>query len=245
VPAGRSLIALPAPPAQRVVRALTRRRQPRPWHTRLQPGEVRTIGIGVVALATTVGLAFVEVGRVWRRGSAPLPGETEHVLQAAEVAFGETAAAARAGYQDAPERANALFNLLTSFVTTFAAARGITYLLRGRGTVGPFRDLHVARRHIHHYVPGIALAFISGALGICTNNEAIERWLALAFGTGMGLTLDESALLLELEDVYWSEEGLLSVQITLAVIALLGSLGLGVRFVRRGERLVLEEAPPG
>ena len=42
----------------------------------------------------------------------------------------------------------------------------------------------------------------------------------------MGLTLDESALLLELDDVYWSEEGLLSVQITLAVTALLGAVAL-------------------
>jgi hypothetical protein len=47
-------------------------------------------------------------------------------------------------------------------------------------------------------------------------------------------------LLLELEDVYWSREGLLSVQITLAVMALLGALALGLRFLRRGEQLVLE-----
>jgi hypothetical protein len=59
---------------------------------------------------------------------------------------------------------------------------------------------------------------------------------------GMGLTLDESALLLELEDVYWSSEGLLSVQITLAVMSLLGALALGLRFLRRGERVVLERS---
>ena len=53
----------------------------------------------------------------------------------------------------------------------------------------------------------------------------------------MGLTLDESALLLELDDVYWSREGLLSVQITLAVTALLASLALGLRFLRRGEQV--------
>ena len=64
--------------------------------------------------------------------------------------------------------------------------------------------------------------------------------LAVPFGVGMGLTLDESALLLELEDVYWTREGLLSVQITLAVIAMLGALALGLRFLRRGEELVLE-----
>ena len=243
MPAGRSLIALPAPPAQRVVRALTRSRDP--WHARLSAGERRTIAIGVVAAGTSLGLLAGEVARVWRRGAAPLPHETDHVLQAAEIAVEETVVAARAGYQAAPNRANALFNLLASFVTTFATARATTYLLRSRRRFGPFRDLHIGRRHIHHYVPGIALAFISGAVGICTANERIERELAIVFGAGMGLTLDESALLLELEDVYWSEEGLLSVQITLAVIALLGTLGLGLRFVRRGEQIVLEEAPAG
>ena len=66
------------------------------------------------------------------------------------------------------------------------------------------------------------------------------RLLAVPFGIGLGLTLDESALLLELDDVYWTREGLLSVQITLAVIAMLGALALGLRFLRRGEELVLE-----
>ena len=201
--------------------------------------------MGILAAGTTLGLAAGEVGRVWRRGSAPLPSETENVLQAAEVAVEETVAAALAGYEDAPNRANALFNLLASFVGTFVAARAITHGLRGRRTVGPFRNLHIARRHIHHYVPGIVLAFGSGAVAIVTDNEQIEPKLALVFGAGMGLTLDESALLLELEDVYWSEEGLLSVQITLAVIALLGALGLGVRFLRQGEQLVLEDESDG
>ena len=59
----------------------------------------------------------------------------------------------------------------------------------------------------------------------------------------MGLTLDESALLLELEDVYWSPEGLLGVQISLAVAALMGSVALGVRFIRRGARIVLDGGP--
>ena len=224
--------------------ALLRRRR-RPWPARLSRSERRTIAIGVVAAGTTIGLLAGEFGRMWRRGSAPLPSEADHVLQAAEVAVEETVAAALRGYEDAPDRANALFNLLASFVTTFITARGITFLLRSRSRVGPFRDLKIARRHIHHYVPGIVLAFTSGAVAILTDDEQIEPKLALAFGAGMGLTLDESALLLELEDVYWSEEGLLSVQITLAVIALLGALGLGVRFLRRGEELVLEEGDAG
>jgi hypothetical protein len=56
----------------------------------------------------------------------------------------------------------------------------------------------------------------------------------------MGLTLDESALLLELDDVYWTREGTLSVQITLAAMALISAAVLGARLVRRGEEVVLE-----
>lgn len=133
-----------------------------------------------------------------------------------------------------------MFNLLSSFVVTFLAARGISYLLRGRPTVGPFRNLRVGRRHIHHFVPGIVMAFSAGAAAILTRDETLDPKLAVPFGVGMGLTLDESALLLELDDVYWSHEGLLSVQITMAVASLLASIALALRFLRRGERVVLD-----
>ena len=133
-----------------------------------------------------------------------------------------------------------MFNLLTSFAATFIAVRSVTYLLRDRRSVGPFRNVRLGRRHIHHFVPGIVIAFAAGAAAILTRDEDLEPWLAIPFGVGMGLTLDESALLLELEDVYWTREGLLSVQITLAVIALLGALALGLRVLRRGEEVVLD-----
>ena len=204
------------------------------------PEEKRTAILGVLAAASTAAVAVVEVGRVWRRGSAPLPSETDDVLQAAEEAVVETIEATLAGYQDVSVRENATFMLLASFVSTFATARGIAYMLRGRSSVGPFRDVVVGRRHIHHFVPGIVLIMIAGAAGILTRNEEWEPRLAVPFGIGMGLTLDESALLLELDDVYWSPEGLLGVQITLAVTALIGALTLAVRFVRRGEQIVLE-----
>jgi hypothetical protein len=145
-----------------------------------------------------------------------------------------------AGYQDVSTRENATFNLLASFVITFVSVRSVTWRLRHRDTMGPFRDVVLGRRHIHHFVPGIVLAFSSGAVAILTRNEDIEPKLAIPFGIGMGLTLDESALLLELEDVYWSPEGMLGVQISLAVAGLIGALTLGVRFIRRGERLVLD-----
>jgi hypothetical protein len=205
----------------------------------------RTLALGLVAAGATAAVVAGEVGRVWRRGSAPLPRETDDLLEAAEAAVSETASVARAGYQDVPSRENAVFNLLSSFVVTFMTARWVTYLLRRRRRVGPFRNLSLGRRRIHHFVPGIVVAFVSGAAAVVTRDEELRPKLAVPFGVGTGLTLDESALLLELEDVYWSREGLLSVQITLAVIASLASLALGLRFLRRGERVVLEKGANG
>jgi hypothetical protein len=202
------------------------------------------VALAVAAAAATGAVVAAEYGRVWKRGSAPLPAEADDPLEAAAEAAAETAVVAKVGYQQSSRRENSLFNLLASFVITFITARMIAFLLRGRARVGPFRNVQVGRRHIHHFVPGIVLAFASGGAAIVSRNTELDPWLALPFGAGMGLTLDESALLLELDDVYWSEEGILSVQITLAVTALLASMALAIRFLRRGEEAVLEGAPP-
>jgi hypothetical protein len=207
---------------------------------RIDYAERRTAVLAALAFATSAAVLAGEVGRVWRRGSAPLPAETDEPLLAAGEAVAETVSVAVAGYQEVSSRENALFNLLASFIASFLLARGISHTLRGRTTFGPFRNLRLGRRHIHHFVPGILMAFGAGAVAIVTRNEDIEPTLALVFGTGMGLTFDESALLLELEDVYWTPRGLLSVQITLTMVALLGAVALALRFLRRGEELVLD-----
>src|SRR3954470_11495866 len=231
-------------PARRRARTALRRQILRSEKKGWGAEEKRTLVIGVVASISVAAFVAAEVGRVWRRGSAPLPSEAEAgLLAAAEEAVAETVEAARVGYQDAPIAENATFMLLTSFVTIFISARGISYLLRRRSSVGPFRDLRVGRRHIHHFVPGIALLMLSGGAAILTRDETLEPKLAVVFGAGMGMTLDESALLLELEDVYWTEEGWLGAQITLAVAALIASLALGLKFLRRGEELVLDSGP--
>ncbi len=204
----------------------------------------RTLALGLLASASVVAVAAVELGRVWRRGSAALPANAEDPLQAAAEAVVETAAVAKTGYREVSTRENAMFNLFTSFVLTFIAARTVTTLLRGRRSLGPLRDMKFGRRHIHHFVPGIVMAFAAGAAAIVTRDEHVEPLLAIAFGAGMGLTLDESALLLELDDVYWTEEGVVSVQIALAMTAMLSALVLAMRFLRRGEQVVLEEHEP-
>jgi hypothetical protein len=201
-----------------------RRRRHRP----LDPGR-GTLILGGAAAIVTAALLLAELRRVRRQGS--------------DHAVADTAEVALAGYHEVSTRENSMFNLLTSFASTFVLARSITYVLRERGRFGPFRNIRAGGRHIHHYVPGIVIAFVSGTGAILTRDEKLEPWLAVPFGVGMGLTLDESALLLELEDVYWSREGLLSVQITLTAIAMLGAIGLGLRFLRRGEQVVLEPDP--
>jgi hypothetical protein len=214
-----------------------RRRRP------LAPGR-GTLALGALATGAVAAVIVIEVRRAWKRGSAPALRETDHPILAAEEAVAEAARVARAGYREVSTRENSMFNLLTSFAGTFILVRSVTFALRGRPSVGPFRNVRVGRRHIHHFVPGIVIAFAAGAAAILTHDERLEPWLAVPFGVGMGLTLDESALLLELDDVYWTREGLLSVQITLAVIAMFGALALALRVLRRGEQAVLEPASP-
>jgi hypothetical protein len=214
-----------------------RRRRP------LAPGR-GTLALGALATGAVAAVIVIEVRRAWRRGSAPALRDTDHPLLAAEEAVADAARVARVGYQEVSTRENAMFNLLASFVGSFVVVRSVTFALRRRPSVGPFRNVRVGRRHIHHFVPGIVMAFASGAAAILTRDERLEPWLAVPFGVGMGLTLDESALLLDLEDVYWTREGLLSVQITLAVMAMLGALALALRFLWRGEQVVLEPPSP-
>jgi hypothetical protein len=195
-----------------------------------------------VAFVTTVAAMVTEFGRVWRRGDAPLPQETDAVLLAAGEAAAETVAVARVGYQEVSTHERALFNLFSSFLISFMSSRGLAHALRRRKRIGPFRNLVLGDRHIHHFIPGIALAFASGSAAFLVRDERIQSQLALGFGAGMGMTLDESALLLELEDVYWSERGLLSVQIGLIFTALMGGLAVALRLLRRGEEILLPDA---
>jgi hypothetical protein len=61
-------------------------------------------------------------------------------------------------------------------------------------------------------------------------------------GAGIGLTFDEAALLLDLRDVYWTREGLLSVQLSLGASAILSIAIITLRMLRRGEAQLLEDA---
>lgn len=199
--------------------------------------------LGAAAVSGTIAAVVLEYVHVWRRGSAPLLDEVEGVerLAAGAEAALETVEVAVEGYRGGSARENALLNLLVAFSLTLGAARASTHALRASGgrPIGPFRNVRVGRRHIHHFVPGITLAFLAGGTSILSRDEGLDPWLAVPFGAGAALTLDESALLLLLDDVYWTEEGVVSVQIALGAMALLSAAAVVGRMLRRGERRVL------
>jgi hypothetical protein len=206
---------------------------------RRERAERRTYALGVAALLTTGAVVVTEFAHVWRRGSAPTPIEGGPVLAAAETAVHETLEVAAAGYRSGSLRENALLNMLWSFTITFGLVRASTHGIRARGRFGPFRNMRVADHHVHHFVPGISLAFLAGGISLASRDERLDPWMAIPFGTGVAMTLDESALLLKLDDVYWTEDGIVSVQITLAALAMLSAVALARRVLRRGEAAVL------
>jgi hypothetical protein len=159
--------------------------------------------------------------------------DPEALLESAPAAAADTVAVAVRGYAEAPRSETVLFNLLGGFLGSFALVRLSTWGIREN--LGPFRNVKIGGRHIHHFVPGILLAFSSGTAALLTDNDAIEQRLAIPMGAGIGLTFDEAALLLDLRDVYWTREGLLSVQLSLGATAILSAAILTLRMLRRGE----------
>lgn len=216
---------------------------------RALPADRVTVGLAGLALATAGSVIVGElVRRVRRRAEGRDEADgvldtAEHAIETAGEATRETVAIAIEGYEAAPRRETVLFNLLSGFVLSFALVRVSTQGIRAGWW--PFGNVRVGGRHVHHFVPGILLAFASGATALVTTSERLETALAVPFGAGMGLTFDEAALLLDLRDVYWTREGLLSVQVSSGLAALLGGTILALRILRRGERLVeaSESAP--
>jgi hypothetical protein len=162
------------------------------------------------------------------------PGDGENLVGAAPAAAIDTVGVAVSGYEAAPRSEAVLFNLLAGFLGAFALVRISTWGIRD--SWWPFGNVRVGGRHIHHFVPGILLAFGAGTTALLTDSDKLEDRLAIPMGAGMGLTFDEAALLLDLRDVYWTREGLLSIQLSLGATAILSIAILTQRMLRRGEQ---------
>ena len=199
-----------------------------------------TVAMGVAAVGTAAAFLGVELTRMWRLGSLAETAEVEGETPSLRRRSARLLRIAREGYGISRARRNAVFNMLVSFMVTLTVTRGITVLIRTRGGIGPIRNVQMGDRHVHHFVPGMLLCFVAGGVAVGSRNEQWHRWLAVPFGGGVALVLDETALLLELEDVYWTEEGVLSLQVAFACMALLAAAGYGVQFLRAGNARLLE-----
>lgn len=129
---------------------------------------------------------------------------------------------------------------LSAFVLTFAVTRTITRLIRAGK--GPFRNITPGGVHVHHVVPGVVLTVVGGFGAVASGRYgAAAGTCAVIFGIGAGLVLDEFALILHLNDVYWTEQGRQSVEVvvltaSLVLLVLAGFSPLGVNDVSGAEQ---------
>ena len=117
--------------------------------------------------------------------------------------------------------------LLVSMLLSFAFIRFSTRMIRAEVSWWP-GNVTPGGLHIHHLVFGIVAMMLAGFLQFAI--QPASPWLeilAALFGIGVGLTLDEFALWLYLEDVYWSEEGRRSVDAVILAAIVGGALVLG------------------
>jgi hypothetical protein len=125
-------------------------------------------------------------------------------------------------------RQERLFISSVAFLGGFGAARTVTHAIQHR--IGPFHNLSVGGRHLHHLVFGIGGLLGVGYLwlvliGTHEQRKAASRATAALYGLGSALTLDEFALWLNLQDVYWAKQGRESID---AVAVFGGLLSIGV-----------------
>jgi hypothetical protein len=123
-----------------------------------------------------------------------------------------------------------LFLVLVGFILSFAFIRMSTRLMRSpRVSWWPGSVVTDSGVHLHHLVFGIVTMMVAGAGGfLAFGNTPWTEICAFAFGIGAGLTIDEFALWVYLDDVYWAEEGRKSIDAT--VIAAAGMMLVLVGF---------------
>jgi len=117
-----------------------------------------------------------------------------------------------------------------SFTAVFVGVRALTHWIRdGHGPSGG--GISLGGKHFHHYNIGIALLGVVGAIGL--RGEERHRHhpaTAAAYGSAAALIVDELALLLDLQDVYWAKDGRKSVDAAVTVIAGGGLFAAGLPF---------------
>jgi len=117
-----------------------------------------------------------------------------------------------------------LLVMLVAFGVTFGVTRFITHAIRAE-RFSWLGDVEAGDTHIHHLVWGITLLLVAGVLAIVIQPPL--EVTAVVFGIGAALTLDEFALWLHLDDVYWSEKGRQSVDAVIVFAIVTGFMLVG------------------
>jgi hypothetical protein len=123
--------------------------------------------------------------------------------------------------------------MFLAILITFLVTRTVTRLIRsGSGTSAGLGNIRIAGNHVHHQVFGILIIIGTGIVLVSeTPKGAALDAAAAVFGVGVGLTVDEFALWLHLEDVYWTNAGRKSVDAIFCVLVITGTLIGGASFV--------------
>ena len=123
------------------------------------------------------------------------------------------------------------FLILLAFICSFGFIRTSAHMIRAQVSWWPGNVETKGGTHVHHLVWGILLLLSMGYVGISTDLESPWfEFVAIAFGIGMGLTMDEFALWLNLQDVYWADKGRQSIDAVVVTTALLVLALLGLEF---------------
>jgi hypothetical protein len=119
--------------------------------------------------------------------------------------------------------------LLLAFLLSFGFIRTSAHMIRAQVSWWP-GNVQVGGTHVHHLVWGILTMLVVGYVAIAFSpGSPLRELLAILFGVGAGLTMDEFALWLHLEDVYWSEQGRASVDAVIVAAGCGALVLLGLR----------------
>ena len=137
-----------------------------------------------------------------------------------------------------------LFCFFVAFVVSFGFIRLSARLIRAKVRWWP-GNVVAGDVHVHHMVFGVVLMTIGGVAQLAAPLGSLDPRAAAAglFGLGTALVLDEFALILHLRDVYWSNEGRISVDAVfvaagVTALLLLGITPVGVKNVADYQRLL-------
>jgi hypothetical protein len=119
------------------------------------------------------------------------------------------------------------FLFFVSFLVTFGFIRTSAHMIRAQVSWWP-GNVNVGGTHIHHLVWGIVLMMVTGYVGVTIAPPSPwHEIVAVLFGVGTGLALDEFALWLDLKDVYWSDQGRKSIDAVIVAATITGMVLVG------------------